>query len=212
MARVESGDPEGAKADFWALLKATGFDSKEAVSQLMKLMPKEEVQKQFKKLQRDAEKEEKLGSMLKELDEDERIALQEERYMRFLGDCEQRAQDGQREISFDEWVKQYEWRYDADERMKARKDFPECFSHTGPAPLPVEEWEVDYLTHKEIEKIVYRRQTEALGAKRRQREGEKASEDAAGGKDGFVSRLQVDKEDEKILKDAVVKKGYNYWW
>ena len=26
--------------------------------------------------------------------------------------------DGQREISFDEWAKQYEWRYDADERLK----------------------------------------------------------------------------------------------
>ena len=27
-------------------------------------------------------------------------------YQRFLGDCEQRAADGQREISFDEWAKQ----------------------------------------------------------------------------------------------------------
>eukprot|EP00438_Fugacium_kawagutii_P006032 Skav225614 [mRNA] locus=scaffold89:290232:293746:- [translate_table: standard] len=116
------------------------------------------------------------------MDEDERIAQQDERslvrryrevtglqmwaapqgagpapgYERYLGDCEQRAADGQREISFDEWAKQYEWRYDADERLKApaRKSFPECFSHTGPAPLPVEDWEVDYLTHKEIEKIM----------------------------------------------------------
>lgn len=27
-------------------------------------------------------------------------------YERYLGDCEQRAADGQREISFDEWAKQ----------------------------------------------------------------------------------------------------------
>ena len=25
---------------------------------------------------------------------------------------------------------------------EARKNFPECFSHSGPAPLPIEEWEV----------------------------------------------------------------------
>eukprot|EP00435_Cladocopium_sp_Y103_P038225 s734_g10.t1 len=93
-------------------------------------------------------------------------------YERYLGDCQQRAADGQRELSFDEWAKQYEWRYDADERLKARKAFPECFSHSGPAPLPIEEWEVDYLTHKEIEKIMYRRQTEALGARRRAKEME----------------------------------------
>eukprot|EP00440_Ansanella_granifera_P017087 gb/GFBE01018561.1/.p1 GENE.gb/GFBE01018561.1/~~gb/GFBE01018561.1/.p1 ORF type:complete len:643 (+),score=180.65 gb/GFBE01018561.1/:1-1929(+) len=211
LARVAAGNKEGAKADFWALLKASSFDSKEAVSQLMKLMPKEEVQVQFKKLQKAAKKEEKVGSMFMELDEDDRIAMQDERYQRYLGDCEQRAQEGQREISFDEWAKQYEWRYDADERMKARKAFPEAFSAAGPAPLPVEEWEVDYLTHKEIEKIVYRRQTEAMGARRRQREGEKSSKEEEP-QDKFTSRLHVDKEDEKLLKDAVVKKGYNYWW
>eukprot|EP00434_Breviolum_minutum_P020292 symbB.v1.2.017895.t1/scaffold1392.1/size121922/2 len=172
LARNSSGDVEGAKADFWSLLKASHFDSKEAISQLMKMMPKEEVQRQFKRLQKEAEKEEKIGAMLKEMDEDERIGLQDERYQRFLGDCEQRAADGQREISFDEWAKQYEWRYDADERLQARKNFPECFSHSGPAPLPIEEWEVDYLTHKEIEKIMYRRQTEAMGARRKAKEME----------------------------------------
>ncbi|CAJ1344846.1 unnamed protein product [Effrenium voratum] len=208
LARSSSEDVEGAKADFWALLKASGFDSKEALSQLMKLMPKEEVQKQFKKLQKDSQKEQKVGAMLKEMDEDERIMLQDERYQRFLGDCEQRAADGQRQLTFDEWAQQYEWRYDADERYKARKAFPECFSHTGPAPLPVEDWEVDYLTHKEIEKIMYRRQTEALGARRRKEEPKEIQEDT----DKFHSKLHLDKEDEIILRDAVVKKGYNYWW
>jgi len=213
LARNSSGDVEGAKADFWSLLKASHFDSKEAISQLMKMMPKEEVQRQFKRLQKEAEKEEKIGAMLKEMDEDERIGLQDERYQRFLGDCEQRAADGQREISFDEWAKQYEWRYDADERLQARKNFPECFSHSGPAPLPIEEWEVDYLTHKEIEKIMYRRQTEAMGARRKAKEMEmKKKEEMIEAEDGFHSRLYVDKEDEKILKDAVIKRGYNYWW
>jgi len=213
LARNSSGDVEGAKADFWSLLKASHFDSKEAISQLMKMMPKEEVQRQFKRLQKEAAKEEKIGAMLKEMDEDERIGLQDERYQRFLGDCEQRAADGQREISFDEWAKQYEWRYDADERLQARKNFPECFSHSGPAPLPIEEWEVDYLTHKEIEKIMYRRQTEAMGARRKAKEMEmKKKEEMIEAEDGFRSRLYVDKEDEKILKDAVIKRGYNYWW
>ncbi|CAK9025830.1 N-terminally processed] [Durusdinium trenchii] len=209
LARKSSGDLEGAQADFWTLLKVSNFDSKESLSQLMQMMSKEEVQKQFKRLKKEVEKEEKIGSMLKEMDEDERIALQDERYQRFLGDCEQRTVDGQREISFDEWVKQYEWRYDADERLKARKDFPECFSHSGPAPLPVEEWEVDYLTHKEIEKIMYRRQTEALAARRRKDEKKEA---IVVEEDKFRSKLYVDAEDEKILKDAVIKRGYNYWW
>lgn len=210
LARSTSGDMEGSKADFWALLKVSHFDSKEAISQLMKMMPKEDVQRQFKRMQKEAEKEEKIGTMLKEMDEDERIGQQDERYERYLGDCQQRAADGQRELSFDEWAKQYEWRYDADERLKARKAFPECFSHSGPAPLPIEEWEVDYLTHKEIEKIMYRRQTEALGARRRAKEMEMQKENMD--KEGFRSKLYVDKEDEKILKDAVIKRGYNYWW
>merc|ERR1711988_1284586 len=100
--------------------------------------------------------------------EDPRIAEQDERYERFLADCEQRKMERQKEISFDEWVSQYEWRYDADMRNQMRQTWPECFNHMGPAPLPVEDWEVDYLTHKEIDKIVYHRQTTALGCKREQ--------------------------------------------
>ncbi|CAE7225705.1 PLOD1 [Symbiodinium pilosum] len=206
LARASSGDTEGAKADFWALLKVSSFDSKEAINQLSKLLPKDAIKAGFQKLRKEAEKEQKVGALLKELDEDERIAIQDERYERYLGDCEQRAADGQREITFDEWAKQYEWRYDAEERFKARQAHPECFNHTGPAPLPVEDWEVDYLTHKEIEKIVYRRQTETLAARRRQREKEAnlpekkpLLEDASG------TKLYLDKEDEQILRDAVVK-------
>eukprot|EP00930_Biecheleria_cincta_P041490 TRINITY_DN28446_c0_g1_i1.p1 TRINITY_DN28446_c0_g1~~TRINITY_DN28446_c0_g1_i1.p1 ORF type:complete len:698 (+),score=127.33 TRINITY_DN28446_c0_g1_i1:174-2096(+) len=209
MARLASGNADGAQNDFWSLLRVSGFESKEALSQLMKLMPKEEVQVKFKNLKQKYDKQNRLGSMLMELDEDERIAIQEERYQRFLGDCEQRAEEGQRELTFDEWAKQYEWRYDADERMKARKAYPECFNAAGAAPLPIESWEVDYLTHKEIEKIVYRRQTEAMGARRRQREG---TTEAASKPGESTDRLVLEKEDEKILKDAVVKKGYNYWW
>eukprot|EP00435_Cladocopium_sp_Y103_P015609 s2626_g3.t2 len=79
LARNTSGDMEGSKADFWALLKASHFDSKEAISQLMKMMPKEDVQRQFKRMQKEAEKEEKIGTMLKDIDEDERIGQQDER-------------------------------------------------------------------------------------------------------------------------------------
>lgn len=209
LARLASENIDGAKNDFWSLLRVSGFESKEALSQLMKLMPKEEVQVKFKKLKAEFDKKNRLGSMLQELDEDERIAVQEERYQRFLGDCEQRAEEGQRELTFDEWAKQYEWRYDADERMKMRKAYPECFNAAGAAPLPIESWEVDYLTHKEIEKIVYRRQTEAMGARRRQREG---TTEGASNPEVPTNQLILDREDEKILKDAVVKKGYNYWW
>eukprot|EP00439_Symbiodinium_sp_Y106_P038092 s7751_g4.t1 len=147
---------------------------------------------------------------VQELDEDERIAVQDERYQRYLGDCEQRAADGQREITFDEWAKQYEWRYDADERFKARQMYPQYFNHSGPAPLPVEDWEVDYLTHKEIQKIMYRRQTEAMGARRREKEAKLLQKPPA--EDSSYDKLHVDTEDEPILRDAVIKKGYNYWW
>lgn len=211
LARASAGQLDGAKADFWALLRNSGFESKEALSQLMKLMPREEVQKEFKKRKAAAAKEGKLGSMLKELDEDQRIAIQDERYLRFQADCEQRRQDGQREIDFDEWARQYEWRYDAEERMKARKAWPEYFSHSGPAPLPVEEWEIDYLTHKEIEKIMYNRQTAALGERRQQKEETRQSNVKVNGSSSTCPLL-VDEEDEQTLRDAVVKKGYRYWW
>lgn len=207
--RLSSGRQEAAKADFWAMLKASNFESKEALSQLMKLIPKEELQKQIKKAKADLEKDGKFGSALAEMEEDERIAIQDERYQRYLCDCEQRRFDKQRELSFDDWAKQYEWRYDADERAKARAAWPAVFSHMGPAPLPVEDWEVDYLTHKEVDKIVYHRQTQAMAARRREKEGP-PPEPAP--KEGFTCKLQVDKEDLKVLKEAVVNKGYHYWW
>lgn len=215
LARVGAGRLETAKSDFWAMLKASNFDSKEALCQLLKLVNKEEVQRQLKKLKAEADKQAKLGAMLTELDEDERILHQDERYQRFKADCEQRQDDGQREVTFDDWARQYEWRYDADERAKARSAWPECFSYTGAAPLPVEEWEVDYLTHKEIDKIMYHRQTEMLGARRREQEGRRADtkEPAEGAStDNSKCRLEVDKEDEKLLREAVVRKGYRYWW
>merc|ERR1711972_1204042 len=130
------------------------------------------------------------------MDEDDRIAWQDERYQRYVADCEQRRQDKQKEISFDTWVKQYEWRYDADERAKVRSAWPQCFSHMGPAPLPVEDWEVDYLTHKEIDKIIYKRQTAAMGAKRREREGPRAEPQ----KEGFECPLEMDADDEQVLR------------
>jgi len=210
LARASSGDVEGAKLDFWALLKASNFDSKEAINQLQKLLPDDVIKAEFQKMRKQAAKEQKVGALLKELDEDERIAVQDERYQRYLGDCEQRAADGQREITFDEWAKQYEWRYDADERFKARQMYPQYFNHSGPAPLPVEDWEVDYLTHKEIQKIMYRRQTEAMGARRREKEAKLLQKPPA--EDSSYDKLHVDTEDEPILRDAVIKKGYNYWW
>jgi len=209
MARLGIGRKEAAKGDFWNMMKATDFESKEALAQLLKLMSKEEVQKERAKLKAAAQKDGKFGSMLTEMDEDERIGIQDERYQRYMCDCEQRRADRQKELSFDDWVKQYEWRYDADERAKARAAWPEYFSHMGPAPLPVEDWEVDYLTHKEVDKIVYNRQTQIMGAKRREKEGPKPPEPE---KEGFVCQLQLDKEDVQVLKEAVVAKGYNYWW
>jgi len=210
LARVRLRNLDGARADFWSMLKYTNFDSKEALCQLIKLMPKEDVQRQLKKMKEQAQREHKFGAMLTDIDEDERIAVQDERYQRFIADCEQRRVDKQREIAFDDWVKQYEWRYDADERTKARAKYPEFFSHMGPAPLPVEEWEVDYLTHKEIDKIVYHRETARMAAKRIEREGVKPA--PAIEPEGFESQLELDDSDKEALEEEVVKKGYNYWW
>lgn len=207
--RLSEGRKKAAEADFWAMLKASNFESKEALSQLMKLVPTDDLQRKLKKAKAETQKDRKLGGMITEMDEDERIGIQDERYQRYLSDCDQRRFDKQKELGFDDWVKQYEWRYDADERAKARAAWPDVFSHMGPAPLPVEEWEVDYLTHKEIDKIVYTRQTEAMGARRREKEGPKEPEPE---KEGFECTLQLDKEDERVLKEAVVKRGYHYWW
>lgn len=148
------------------------------------------------------------------MDEDERVVLQDERLQRFQADCEQRRLDGQREITFDDWVRQYEWRYDAEERQKARAAWPECFSYAGAAPLPVEDWEVDYLTHKEIDKIMYQQQTQLMSAQRREREGKQLEDPAVqpGSDSSSKCRLEVDKDDEQLLREAVVKKGYRYWW
>jgi len=207
--RLSAGRREAAKSDYLAMLKVSNFESKEALNQLMNLIPKEELQRVLKKLRASVAKDNKFGQMLVEMDEDERIGLQDERYLRYQCDCEQRRADKQRELPFDDWVKQYEWRYDADERAKARAEHPECFSHMGAAPLPVEEWEVDYLTHKEVDKIVYHRQTQVMAAKRREREGPKPPEPE---KEGFHCELKLDKEDAQVLKESVIQRGYNYWW
>jgi len=212
LARLRAGKPAAAKSDFWSMVKVSNFGSKEALEQLKALLPKDEMHSQLRKLKIAMEKETKLGSMLTEMEEDERISVQDERYQRFIADCEQRKAEGQREVGFDDWVRQYEWRYDAEERAKAREAFPGCFSHMGPAPLPIEDWEVDYLTHKEVDKIMYHRQTEMMAAKKRERAGSIASDEQAVEKEGFECKLHVDREDEQILKDAVLKKGYHYWW
>jgi hypothetical protein len=210
LGRVQANRKNAAAEDFWAMLRVANFESKEALNQLMKILPKEDVVKGYKKLKASADKEHKMGGFIREIEEDERIAIQDERYQRFLADCEQRKYDKQKEVTFDIWVQQYEWRYDADERAKARSIYPECFSSMGAAPLPVEEWEVDYLTHKEVDKIVYTRQTAALGARRRAREGPRPEETKE--KEGFVCQLEMDEEDEQTLKEAIIAKGYNYWW
>lgn len=207
-ARARAGRDEAAKADFLAMVRVSNFQSKEALNQLMKMMPKEELHTLLRKVKASMEKENKLGSMLTEMEQDERIAIQDERYQRYLADCEQRRKDGQREIGFDDWAQQYEWRYDADERAKARKAWPECFNHVGAAPLPVEDWEVDYLAHKEMGKIMYNRQTAVMAARRREKDGPRPEVT----KEGFHCKLQLDDEDEQVLRDAVVKRGYTYWW
>jgi len=211
MGRLGEGRKKSAEADFWSMLKASNFESKEALSQLMKLVPADEMQRKLKKAKAETQKDRKLGGMITEMDEDERIAMQDERYQRYLSDCEQRRYDKQKELCFDDWVKQYEWRYDADERAKARSAWPDCFSHMGAAPLPVEDWEVDYLTHKEVDKIVYNRQTQVMAARKREKEGPKPQEEPEE-KEGFSCKLKLDKEDVKVLKEAVVQRGYHYWW
>lgn len=213
-ARLLAGHQDTAKADFWSMVRVSNFESKDAISQLLKLMPNEEVQRQMRILKAAMDKKSKLGALLIEMEVDERVPLQDERYQRYMADCEQRKVDGQREITFDDWVRQYEWRYDAEQRAQARKAWPECFSHMGAAPLPIEGWEVDYLTHKEIDKIMYHRESSALAARKRGREGPVSTETVAelAPRCGFQCKLEVDKEDESLLRDAVVQRGYHYWW
>eukprot|EP00435_Cladocopium_sp_Y103_P042538 s734_g11.t1 len=46
----------------------------------------------------------------------------------------------------------------------------------------------------------------------RRQHGIRHQQTSALGQEGFRSKLYVDKDDEKILKDAVIQRGYNYWW
>lgn len=208
-ARVSSGRQEAAKADFLALLRATTLDNRDALQPLLKLMPKEELEKELRRMKSERDRQERLGRLIKAEETDERVAIQDERYERYLADCEQRREDRQKEITFDDWVDKYEWRYDAEERQKVRQRWPAVFNRAGPAPLPVEEWEVDYLTHKEIDKIMYHRQTAALGESRRLKEGPKPP---APEREGYICKLEVDEEDESILRNQMIAKGYHYWW
>jgi len=212
LGRVGSGDTSGAIADFWRLVKVSEFESKEALVQLTKLLPKDEVAAKLQQMKQAHQKDTKYGKCLMQLEEDERISEMDERRERYKSDCDQRKHDKQKELSFDDWVKQYEWRYDADERAKVRSLWPACFNHMGSAPLPVEDWEIDYLTHKEIDKIVYQRQTKLMGERRKQLEGKTKQPEALEEKEGFVCALEVDEEDQAALEETVVKKGYNYWW
>eukprot|EP00401_Gymnodinium_catenatum_P063694 CAMPEP_0117480590 /NCGR_PEP_ID=MMETSP0784-20121206/12468_1 /TAXON_ID=39447 /ORGANISM="" /LENGTH=636 /DNA_ID=CAMNT_0005275031 /DNA_START=37 /DNA_END=1947 /DNA_ORIENTATION=+ len=209
LARERAGRAGGAKEDFWTLMKVSDFQNKDALQQLLRLLPRDEVQSEMKRLKVERAKQQRLGELIGGLEEDERVGLQEQRYQRYIADAEHRRKEGKREMTFDDWAKQYEWRYDAAERLKMREQWPECFSRDGAAPLPVEKWEVDYLTHKEMNKIMYRRETAALGARRR---GGEAPVPDQPEKAGFQCQLEVDAEDEEILKNAVVQKGYNYWW
>merc|ERR1712232_1490123 len=203
-------------ADFWALLKVSDFESKDALQQLIQMSSKDDVQMEMQRLKAAQQREKKMGMLISGMEEDARIALQEDRHARYKADCEERRLTGAKEISFDSWVEQYEWRYDADERMKVREKWPSHFGHSGPAPLPVEPWEVDYLTYKEIDKIMYHRETASLAARKRANEAAYAPTQAAATtqqeQDGFTCSLEVDEEDEAFLRSAVVRKGYNYWW
>lgn len=210
LARASAGKKKLAKEDFLTVAKLSNFDSKQALQQLGKLMPMEEAEREIRDAKARHSRSQQLAQLLAGLPEDERVALQEERKERYEADCQQRRYDKQRDISFDEWAVQYEWRYDAGERAKVRGQWPECFNHMGPAPLPVEDWEVDYLTHKEIDKIVYNRQTAALAKRRLEREGQRPSQLPK--PEGYVCQLEVDEEDMEVLKNNVIKKGYNYWW
>ncbi|CAK0823869.1 unnamed protein product [Prorocentrum cordatum] len=169
-ARARAGRREAALADYWTMVRLSNFESKEALSQLMALLSREEVQSQYQKLKASAERDKKVGALLVDLGDD-RVGAQEERQRRYLADCRQRALNDEQEITFDEWANQYEWRYDAEERSRLRAAHPDIFGARGPAPLPVEAWEVNAITHKEMDKMMYRRQTEAATAKRLAREG-----------------------------------------
>lgn len=209
LARARLGKIELAKADFLSMYRLSNFDSREALQQLQKLMTKEEVEMEVHRLKGKENRQEKLAQLLGGDRKDERIEVQDERYERFKDDMAQRKIDGVRQMSFDDWAEKYEWRYDAAERKKNRSKWPTTFNHMGPAPMPIEEWEVDYLTHKEIEKIMYRRETEMMGARRTLREGPR-KELIEQTEDDQV--FEMEDEDEEVFEEQVIKKGYNYWW
>lgn len=210
IAWARLGKTELAKADFLSMYRHSGFDSREALQQLLKLMSKEDVEKEVLRLKHKEEREEKLSQMMTGGQKDERIAIQDERYERFKADMNQRKVDGVRQMTFDDWAEKYEWRYDAAERTKNRKKWPATFNHMGPAPLPIEEWEVDYLTHKEIEKIMYQKETEFYGQRRLLREGPR--KELINTTEAFECDLELDDEDQEIFQEQVIQKGYNYWW
>lgn len=210
MARLGGGRPDAAKADFLSLLKVTNFGSREATCQLKAMLPLDRFQRELKQLKAEINKEQQLGGVVKRIDEDKRITLEEGRRARYTADNEQRANARLRPISFDEWVEKYEWRYDVDARMSVRKKWGSCFNALGPAPLPIEDWEIDYLTHKEVGKIQYQHETDAMAAKRLAKEGPTLS--SLPQPEGFQCKLELDAEDEAYLKSIAVSKGYHYWW
>eukprot|EP00927_Polykrikos_kofoidii_P022502 TRINITY_DN20977_c0_g1_i1.p1 TRINITY_DN20977_c0_g1~~TRINITY_DN20977_c0_g1_i1.p1 ORF type:complete len:643 (-),score=113.55 TRINITY_DN20977_c0_g1_i1:291-2219(-) len=209
MARRGLGRKEPAMADFWLLLKVTNFEGKKALQQLLQLGSRDEVQKELRRLKSTVARDQRLSELLSYMDDDGRVTEQEERRARYLADLQHRREEGLKDISFDDWVSQYEWRYDAEGREKAREAWPETFCRSGPAPLPVEGWEVDFLTHKEIKRISYMRETAALAARTKPHE---SNQYEALKKDDCNCPLEYDEEDEALFRDASIKKGYHYWW
>merc|ERR1740120_526587 len=109
-ARARAGRRDAALADYWSMVRLSNFESKEALNQLMALLPKEEVQRQYQKLKASAERDKKVGALLTELGDD-RVGAQEERHRRYTADCRQRALNGEQEITFDDRVGAQEERH-----------------------------------------------------------------------------------------------------
>lgn len=204
IALAHQGKKDKARADFWALLRACNFENKDALRELLKLNTMEEIKIEMRKQKTDHAKQENLKAMLNAEPTDQRVEIGEFRRMRYLADMEQRQAEKLSEIDFDTWVLQYEWRYDADKRNKVREQWGQTFSRAGPAPLPVESWEVDYMVHKEMK----RRQYLAYVPERRNPQPVKPLAPLS----RFEKSLELDEEDQQILKDKILKKGYNYFW
>lgn len=204
IAQARQEKKEKARTDFWNLLKACNFENKDALRELLKLNTMEEIKVEMRKQKSEHAKSENLKAMLLAEPSDQRVEVGELRRMRYLADMEQRKAEKLSEINFDKWVLQYEWRYDADKRGKVRENWPSCFSRAGPAPLPVESWEVDWMVHKEIK----RRQYLAYVPERKDRPPSQRIEPLL----KFEKSLELDEEDQAILKDKILTKGYNYFW